>query len=113
VSTLASLVLPALAVTYPAMVLFGLPIHFALARQGYRRLSHYLVAGGLTGTVPVIGYCVVAIVFEAKFAVAGLWSATLRNAAWGGIGVVVFGAATAAVAAAFWWVAVQTAAATD
>lgn len=101
------IVLQTLAVTYPAMVLFGLPIHLALARQRYRRWSHYAMAGALTGSVPVVGYCLVAIVFEAKFAVAGLSSATMRNAAWGGIGVVVFGAVTTAVAVAFWQVAVR------
>ena len=44
---------------------------------------------------------------EAKFAIAGLWQATLRNAEWGAIGTVVFAASSTAVAAAFWWMAVR------
>jgi hypothetical protein len=112
VATLASIVLQTLAVAYPATVLFGLPVHLALVRQGYRRATHYATAGALLGALPVIAYTVVAIAFEAKFALSAMGRAAGRNLEWGAIGVLVFGAVTAAVAAAFWWVAVRTANAT-
>ena len=98
---LSGVLVPAVVVAYPMVILFGLPMHFALVQQRATAVRHYALAGALLGAVPVIGYCVVAIVFEAKFEVAGLAAATLRNAEWGAIGVVVFGACSAAVAIAF------------
>lgn len=98
---LAGIIVPAVVVAYPLLILFGLPIHYALVRQRCTRWSHYALAGTLLGAVPVIGYCVVAIAFEAKFALAALGRAIVLNAAWGAIGVVVFGACSAAVALAF------------
>jgi hypothetical protein len=106
-ATLGSITWQTLAVTYPAIVFFGLPVHLALDRQRYRRFAHYVTAGALLGALPVIGYTVVAIAFEAKFAISAIGRATVRNLEWGAIGVLVFGAVSAAVAAAFWLVAVR------
>lgn len=94
-------------VSYPATLLIGVPVHLMLARQRCTRLAQYLSAGALLGGLPIVAYCVVAIVVEAKFAPSGVWRATQRNAEWGAIGAVVFAAASAAVAAAFWWIAVR------
>jgi hypothetical protein len=99
--SLAGILGPALIVAYPTMILFGLPMHMALVRQRCTRWRHYALVGTLLGAVPVTGYCIVAILFEAKFVVSALPSATVRNFEWGAIGVVVFGACSTAVAIAF------------
>jgi len=98
---LAGIIGPAVVVAYPLLILFGLPVHTALARQRFTRRSHYALAGALLGAVPVVGYCLVAIGFEAKFQLAAMGSALARNAEWGAIGVVVFGACSASVALVF------------
>jgi len=103
---LTGIIVPAVVVAYPLLILFGLPIHFALVHQRCTRWSHYAVAGALLGAVPVAGYCVVAIAFDAKFAPAALGRSMALNAEWGAIGVVVFGACSAAVALAFRAIAV-------
>ncbi len=92
---------PALVVAYPLVILVGLPMHLALRRQRCIRRRDYAVAGGLLGAVPVIGYLLVAIGFEAQFATPEIARATARNIEWGAIGAVVFGACGAAMALAF------------
>ena len=92
---------PALALAYPLVILVGLPVHLALVRQRCTAWRHYAIVGALLGAVPVTGYVVVAILFEAKFRVSALAGATARNLEWGAIGVAVFGASSAAVALAF------------
>ena len=100
-SGLAGIIVPAVAVAYPLLILFGLPVHAALVQQRCTRRFHYALAGALLGAVPVAGYCLVAIAFEAKFQPAAMGGALIRNLEWGAIGVVVFGACSAAVALAF------------
>lgn len=92
---------PAVAVAYPLVILVGLPMHLALVRQRCTTWRHYALVGALLGAVPVMGYVVVAIAFEAKFALSALAGATARNLEWGAIGVVVFGACSVAVSLAF------------
>ncbi len=92
---------PALVVTYPATLLFGLPMHLALVRQRCTRWRDYAITGALLGAVPVIGYVLVAVMFDAKFQLAQIASTLAKNAMWGGIGVVVFGMCSAAIALAF------------
>jgi len=99
--SLTGILVPAVVVAYPMVVLFGLPMHLALVRQRYTRWRDYLIAGVLLGAVPVAGYVLVAVGFEAKFAIAAMGPALVRNAEWGAIGVVVFGLCSAAVALAF------------
>lgn len=99
--SLAGIIVPALVVAYPLLLLFGLPMHFALLRQQYTRVRHYAAAGGLLGAVPVIGYVTVAIAFEAKFMPPAMARALARNLEWGALGVLVFGMCSAAVAIAF------------
>jgi hypothetical protein len=98
---LAGIIVPAVAVAYPLLLLFGLPVHAALVQQRCTRRAHYAIAGGLLGAVPVVGYCLVAIAFEAKFQPAAMGSALVRNLEWGAIGVAVFGACSTAVALVF------------
>ena len=99
--SLAGILLPAVVVAYPMVILFGLPMHLALVRQRCTRRRDYAIAGVLLGAVPVAGYVMVAVAFEAKFAIAAIGPAFIRNAEWGAIGVVVFGVCSAAVALAF------------
>jgi len=99
--SLTGIVVPAIVVAYPMVVLFGLPMHLALVRAGCARRRDYAITGLLLGAVPVAGYVVVAVAFEAKFAIAAMGPAFLRNAEWGAIGVMVFGLCSAAVAIAF------------
>ena len=95
------ILLPALVVSYPLVILVGLPMHLALLRQRCTRTRDYALAGLLLGAVPVIGYVMVAVVFEAQFALSAIPRAAARNLAWGAIGVAVFGACSTAVALAF------------
>jgi hypothetical protein len=99
--SMSGILLPALIVSYPLVVLFGLPMHLALVRQHYTRVRDYALAGALLGAVPVIGYVIVAVVFEAQFAVSAIPRAAARNFEWGAIGTLVFGACSTAVAIAF------------
>ena len=99
--SLAGILLPAVIVAYPMVILFGLPMHLALVGQRHTRWRDYAVAGALLGAVPVAGYVLLAVAFEAKFAVAAMGAALMRNAIWGAIGLVVFGLCSAAVAIAF------------
>jgi hypothetical protein len=92
---------PGLVVAYPLLILFGLPMHLALVRQRCTGWRDYAVAGTLLGAVPVIGYYIVAVAFEAKFTLAAMPRAAARNFEWGAIGVLVFGACSAAMAIAF------------
>jgi len=101
IRSLAGILVPAVAVTYPMVILFGLPMHLALVRQRCTRRRDYAIAGVLLGAVPVAGYVLVAVAFEAKFAIAAMGPAFARNAEWGAIGVVVFGLCSAAVALVF------------
>jgi len=105
--TLTGIVVPAMAVAYPMVALFGLPMHLALIRAGCTRRRDYAIAGVLLGAVPVAGYVMVAVAFEAKFAIAAMGAAFVRNAEWGAIGVVVFGLCSAAVAIAFRAIAIR------
>jgi hypothetical protein len=101
VRSLAGIVMPAVVVAYPMVILFGLPMHLALVRQRYTRRRDYAITGALLGAVPVAGYVLVAVAFEAKFALSAMGPALVRNATWGAIGVMVFGLCSAAVAIAF------------
>ena len=92
---------PALVVAYPATILFGLPMHLALVQQHCTRWRDYALTGVLLGAVPVAGYVLVAVMFDAQFQIAAMGSTLAKNATWGGIGVVVFGLCSAAVAIAF------------
>jgi hypothetical protein len=92
---------PALVVAYPATVLFGLPMHLALVQQQCTRWRDYAVTGVLLGAVPVAGYVLVAVMFDAQFQIAAMGSTLAKNATWGGIGVLVFGLCSAAVAITF------------
>jgi len=92
---------PALVVAYTLLVLAGLPVHWALTSQRRTRLRDYAIAGALLGAVPVIGYVIVAVAFEARFTVGGLTRALARNLEWGAIGVVVFGICATAIAVTF------------
>jgi hypothetical protein len=99
--SLGGILKPALVVAYPLLILFGLPMHLALVGQSFTRRRDYALAGLLLGAVPVIGYLVVAIVFEAQFMPSGIARASARNIEWGAIGAAVFGVCGAAVALAF------------
>ena len=99
--SLAGILLPAIVAAYPMVILFGLPMHLALVRQGVTRRRDYAIAGVLLGAVPVAGYVLVAVAFDANFEVTGLLPTLAKNATWGAIGVVVFGLCSAAVALAF------------
>lgn len=99
--SLSGILSPALVVAYPLLILVGLPMHLALVRQRCTSGGDYALAGVLLGAVPVIGYAIVAIVFEAQFVPSAIPRATARNIEWGAIGAVVFGACGAAVALAF------------
>ena len=92
---------PALVVAYPATVLFGLPMHLALVRQHCTRWRDYALTGVLLGAVPVAGYVLVAVMFDAQFQIAAIGPTLAKNATWGGIGVLVFGLCSAAVAITF------------
>jgi len=99
--SLAGIVVPGVLAAYPLLILFGLPMHLALTRQGCVRARDYAVAGALLGAVPVIGYVIVAVMFEANFALAAMPVAFARNFEWGAIGVLVFGLCSTAVALTF------------
>ena len=99
--SLAGILVPAIVAAYPMVILFGLPMHLALVRQRCTRWRDYAAAGVLLGAVPVAGYVLVAVTFDAKFDVAKLVPTLVKNATWGAIGVVVFGLCSAAVAIAF------------
>jgi hypothetical protein len=105
--SLSGILTPALVVSYPLIVLVGLPMHLALVRQRCTRVRDYALAGALLGAVPVIGYVIVAIAFEAQFVLSAMPRATARNLEWGAIGVAVFGACSVAVAVAFRAIAVR------
>lgn len=98
---LLGILLPAVIAAYPLLLIFGLPIHALLARQHWTRRRDYAVAGAVLGAGPVIGYCLIAMAFEANFSAAQAWRAVLRNAEWGAIGAVVFGSCATAVAITF------------
>ena len=99
--SLLGILTPAIVVSYPLVILVGLPMHLALVRQRCIRLRDYAIAGVLLGAVPVIGYVIVAVAFEAQFALSAVPRALARNLEWGVIGVLVFGACSTAVAIAF------------
>jgi len=92
---------PALVVAYPMVALFGVPMHLALVRARCTRARDYAITGALLGAVPVIGYVIVAVAFEAKFAVSAMGTAVVRNLTWGTIGVLVFGLCSVAIALTF------------
>jgi hypothetical protein len=101
VRSLLGILMPAIVVAYPMVILFGLPMHLALVRARCTRWRDYAAAGALLGAIPVIGYVIVAIAFEAKFNLAAMAGAAARNVEWGAIGVVVFGLCSTAIAVAF------------
>ena len=101
VQTLTGIIGPAIIVAYPMVILFGLPMHLALARARCTRWRDYAAAGALLGAVPVAGYVIVAIAFEAKFNIVAMAGAAARNFEWGAIGVAVFGLCSTAIAVAF------------
>jgi hypothetical protein len=92
---------PAVVAAYPLVILFGWPMHLALLRARCTRWRDYAMAGALLGTIPVLGYVIVAVMFEVKFALSQMGPAALRNVEWGAIGVAVFGVCGVAVALAF------------
>ncbi len=99
--SLLGIVGPALVLAYALVVLFGVPMHLALVRARCTRLRDYAIAGGLLGSVPIIGYVIVAVAFEAKFVLSAMSAALLRNLEWGAIGVLVFGLCGTTIAIAF------------
>ena len=99
--SLAGILMPAVIAAYPMVILFGLPMHLALVRQRFTRRRDYALTGVLLGAVPVAGYVLVAVAFDAKFEVTQLLPTLAKNATWGAIGVVVFGLCSAAVALTF------------
>jgi hypothetical protein len=105
--SLSGILVPALVVAYPMLILFGLPMHLVMSRQRVSRPRAYLTVGMLLGAVPVIGYYVVAVAFEARFVMALIPGAAIRNLEWGAIGAIVFGMCSAAVALAFRAIAVR------
>lgn len=92
---------PALIVSYVLLVLAGLPMHWALMWQQRTRIRDYALAGALLGAVPVIGYVIVAVAFEAKFMLSAMPHAFARNLEWGSIGVFVFGMCATVIAVVF------------
>ncbi len=98
---------PAAVAAYPLVILIGLPMHCALVHARRTSLRDYVLTGLLLGTIPVIGYVIVAVAFEAKFALSGIPRAAVRNIEWGAIGVVVFGLCTVGVALTFRAIAVK------
>lgn len=105
--SLSGILVPSLVVAYPMVILFGVPMHLALVHQRFTRRRDYAMAGILLGAVPVVGYYVVAVMFEARFMPAAIPAAAVRNLEWGGIGVVVFGLCSAAIAIAFRTIAIR------
>lgn len=103
-SSLTGILWPALVVAYALVILFGLPMHLALVRAQRTRPRDYAIAGTLLGSVPVVGYVMVAVAFERNTA----WGAALfRNLEWGAIGVVVFGLCAVAIALSFRAIAIR------
>ena len=105
--SITGIILPALVVAYPMVILFGVPMHLVLVQQRVTGARAYAIAGILLGAVPVIGYYVVAVAFEARFLPAAIPAAAIRNLEWGAIGVSVFGLCSAAIATAFRAIAIQ------
>ena len=105
--SITGIILPALVVAYPMVILFGVPMHLVLVQQRVTGARAYAIAGILLGAVPVIGYYVVAVAFEARFLPAAIPAAAIRNLEWGAIGVGVFGLCSAAIATAFRAIAIQ------
>jgi hypothetical protein len=99
--SLAGILMPAVIAAYPLTILFGLPMHLALVRHRSTRWRDYALVGVLLGAVPVAGYVLVAVMFDAKFEMAAMGSTLAKNATWGAIGVLVFGLCSAAVAIVF------------
>ena len=99
--SLSGILVPAVIVAYALVLLIGLPMHLALVGQRCTRTRDYALTGVLLGTVPVVGYVIVAVAFEAQFALSAMPHAAARNLEWGAIGVVVFGGCSTAVAIAF------------
>lgn len=92
---------PALVLAYPVVVVVGIPMHLALVRGRCTRPRDYAIAGALLGSVPVIGYVLVAVAFEARFVLSAMGAALARNLEWGAIGVLVFGLCGTAIAVAY------------
>ena len=105
--SITGIILPALVVAYPMVILFGVPMHLVLVQQRVTGARAYAIAGILLGAVPVIGYYVVAVAFEARFLPAAIPAAAIRNLEWGAIGVGVFGLCSAAIATAFRAIAIR------
>ena len=105
--SLAGIVWPALIVAYPMVILFGLPMHLALVQQRFTRARDYAVAGVLLGAVPVLGYYIVAVMFEARFQLAAIPAAAVRNLEWGVLGAGVFGLCSAVIALVFRAIAIR------
>ena len=101
------LVTGALLISYPSLVLFGLPAHLVLTGTRYTSLFDYTLLGGLLGALAISGYCLVAIVFDAHFAWDELSRSIGENAHWGLVGSLYFGLCSASVGAAFWRIAVR------
>ena len=100
-SSMAGILTPAIVLAYALLIVIGLPMHAALVRQHCTRARDYALAGVLLGAVPVFGYVIVAVIFEAQFAPSAIPRAVARNVEWGAIGVAVFAACSTAVALAF------------
>ena len=92
---------------YPATFVVGVPIHFLLERFGVRSLKDYFFFGAVLGALPVIGYNIVGTTFDTHFRMAEVWSSIRVNLEWGILGSLLFGTASAAMAAVFWWIAVR------
>jgi ABC-type anion transport system duplicated permease subunit len=101
------LVTGALLISYPSMILFGLPAHLVLSRTRYTSLFDYTLLAGLLGALFISGYCAVAIVFDAHFALSELSRSIGENVRWGVVGSLYFGLCSASVGAVFWRIAVR------
>ena len=92
---------------YPASFVVGVPIHYLLERFGVRSLKDYCFFGAVLGALPIIGYDIVGTTFDTHFRMAEVWPSIRVNLEWGILGALLFGTASAAMAAAFWWIAVR------
>jgi hypothetical protein len=96
-----------LMVVYPAAFGIGIPIHFLLARFRVTSLADYCLFGAILGALPIIGYNIVGTTFDSHFHWAEVGQSIRVNLEWGILGSLLFGTASAAMAAVFWWIAVR------
>src|SRR5204862_7460187 len=71
---------------YPATFVVGVPIHFLLERFRVRSLKDYCLFGAVLGSLPVIGYNIVATTFDTHFHWAEVGQSIRVNLEWGILG---------------------------